>query len=311
MPPAAPRVAFEIIDPAVALQFTGQSAICDVHTAEQKIKEAQAAATAAEEAWKRARSQLLYRRLRWLPVRYGLEPWVVGLIAGSIEAFLLALICGLIFGVQPFWFLLIILVAYLGFGGGTIWFLRDLEGEKPENRLQLRTEAMEAARARCSAASDALRDQLAQVQKAQQTLEQLRQAMRSEINQRTLARKRLLAIDPGRLYPDEFERFVAEVFAHLGYQVQRIGKSGDQGVDIIARRGELKLAVQAKRYIGSVSNSAVQEVFTGMVHHQCNRCAVITTGDLTQSAIAVAQSTQCVLIGKERIAALIRGEIPF
>ena len=170
MPPAAPRVAFEIIDPAVALQFTGQSAICDVHTAEQKIKEAQAAATAAEEAWKRARSQLLYRRLRWLPVRYGLEPWVVGLIAGSIEAFLLALICGLIFGVQPFWFLLIILVAYLGFGGGTIWFLRDLEGEKPENRLQLRTEAMEAARARCSAASDALRDQLAQVQKAQQTL---------------------------------------------------------------------------------------------------------------------------------------------
>jgi restriction system protein len=86
---------------------------------------------------------------------------------------------------------------------------------------------------------------------------------------------------------------------------------GDQGVDVLAKKDSLRLAIQAKRYIGAVSNAAIQQVFAGMAHYKCHRCLVVTSGEFTSGAIALAQSTGCLLIGTDRIAALIRGEIAF
>lgn len=119
----------------------------------------------------------------------------------------------------------------------------------------------------------------------------------------------MLAIDPGRLYPDEFEKYVGEVFRHLGYEIDQTGKSGDQGVDVIAQKGPLRIAIQVKRYIGSIGNEAVQQVYAGMAHHCCQQCIVVTTGSFTTSARALAASTGCELIDRDQIAVLIRGEL--
>lgn len=106
----------------------------------------------------------------------------------------------------------------------------------------------------------------------------------------------------------EFESFLAEVFRHLGFQVERTGRTGDQGVDLIVRRGKC-IAVQAKCYSGSVGNAAVQEVFAGQAHCKCDSCAVITSSVFTRQARDLAASTGCLLIEGNQLADLILEKI--
>ena len=54
----------------------------------------------------------------------------------------------------------------------------------------------------------------------------------------------------------EFEILLKRLFEAMGFSVQITGKSGDQGGDLIANRNGKRFLVQAKRYAGSVSNSA-------------------------------------------------------
>jgi hypothetical protein len=51
-----------------------------------------------------------------------------------------------------------------------------------------------------------------------------------------------------QLKPDEFERSVARMLERRGYRVRRLGGAGDEGIDLLARRGEVTIAVQCKRY---------------------------------------------------------------
>lgn len=134
------------------------------------------------------------------------------------------------------------------------------------------------------------------------------EAAQSVENRRQIEIDRLLAVDVGRLYPDEFERYVGDVFRHLGYTIELTGKTGDQGVDVLAVKGPLRIAIQAKRYMGAVGNSAVQEVYAGMAHHGCQRCIVMASSGFTNGALSLAQSTGCLLIGRQQIPSLVRGE---
>ena len=79
-----------------------------------------------------------------------------------------------------------------------------------------------------------------------------------------------------------FERFLGEVFLQLGYSVQMTGKTGDQGVDLIASAVGKRLAIQAKGYPGTtVGNHAIMEVHTGMTYHRCHACVVVTNSTFT------------------------------
>lgn len=106
----------------------------------------------------------------------------------------------------------------------------------------------------------------------------------------------------------EFEAFLADVLATLGYDVERTGQSGDQGVDLIAVKHGRRIAVQAKGYSGSVGNAAVQEAFAGMAHYQCHACAVVTNSTFTSGAIALAESTRCLLVHEENFREFVFGE---
>lgn len=51
--------------------------------------------------------------------------------------------------------------------------------------------------------------------------------------------------------PADYEHLVGEYFRRLGYRVTVTPASNDYGIDIIATRGNEKIAIQAKMYGGT------------------------------------------------------------
>ena len=57
----------------------------------------------------------------------------------------------------------------------------------------------------------------------------------------------------------------------LDFRVTMTKASGDQGIDLIAEKNDLKIGVQAKGYAESVGNAAIQQA-----HTACRTTAAIT-----------------------------------
>lgn len=107
----------------------------------------------------------------------------------------------------------------------------------------------------------------------------------------------------------ELEQYLEEVFTLLGYAVEATRTTGDQGIDLIVVRGNLRIAIQVKGYFNSVGNAAIQEAYAGMAHYKCHRCAVITNSRFTSGAVELAKSTRCLLIHEDNFRAFVFGEI--
>ena len=88
-----------------------------------------------------------------------------------------------------------------------------------------------------------------------------------------------------------FEEWVAGKLQAQGWRAHVTAGSGDQGIDIIARRKGRKIGIQCKRYDGAVGNKAVQEAFSGRAYHRVDTAVVITTGHYTESAKALSRRT--------------------
>ena len=82
----------------------------------------------------------------------------------------------------------------------------------------------------------------------------------------------------------EFENFLLHLFEKMGYQCEITKGSGDQGADLLIKRMGKKTVVQAKRYNGKVSNSAIQESATAVKHYSADNAMVVTTNYFTASA---------------------------
>ena len=59
-------------------------------------------------------------------------------------------------------------------------------------------------------------------------------------------------------------------------------------VDVIAEKGDVKIAIQTKCYNGVVGNSAIQEIVAGMKYYDADKAMVITNSTFTRSAIELA-----------------------
>lgn len=99
----------------------------------------------------------------------------------------------------------------------------------------------------------------------------------------------------------EFEAWCAAKLVEQGWSAQLTSATGDQGVDIVARRSGLTVAIQCKRYAKLVSNRAVQEVVAGRIHVGASAAAVISTGGFTKSAIQIARTAMVDLIHASQI----------
>jgi hypothetical protein len=97
----------------------------------------------------------------------------------------------------------------------------------------------------------------------------------------------------------EFEHWTANEISRQGWGVQVSQASGDQGVDVLARREGCSVAIQCKRYTQPIGNKAVQEVFAAKQFCSADHACVVGTGGFTRSARELAAATGVILIEAE------------
>ncbi len=90
------------------------------------------------------------------------------------------------------------------------------------------------------------------------------------------------------LTPTQFEEFARLLLTAAGYRdVQRVGGSGDQGVDLRMRDAAGNLCVvQCKRYQGTVSPAVVRELYGVMARNGAREAYLLTTGRVSSDAQA-------------------------
>ena len=95
----------------------------------------------------------------------------------------------------------------------------------------------------------------------------------------------------------DYEYAVASYLRKNGFYDVKVTKaSGDYGVDIIARKGLQKYAVQCKYYSKPVGVSAVQEVAAGKSMYHCTAAMVVTNNRFTAAAETLAKSNGIILV---------------
>lgn len=103
-----------------------------------------------------------------------------------------------------------------------------------------------------------------------------------------------------------FERWCADLLKLNGFEnVSVTPGSGDQGVDILAEKDEVKYAIQCKCYSNDLGNSPVQEIHTGRTVYKCQIGIVMTNQGFTNGAKKAAEATGVLLWGREKLIALI------
>jgi HJR/Mrr/RecB family endonuclease len=112
---------------------------------------------------------------------------------------------------------------------------------------------------------------------------------------------------PQYLSDRDFEELLGQIFEAVGCKCEVTKRSGDQGVDVIAcGQDKKRIAIQAKHWAGSVGNSAVQEVFSGMKYYKCDTARVVaTSGVYTSSARELARVLDVSLWGIDELRQLL------
>jgi len=88
----------------------------------------------------------------------------------------------------------------------------------------------------------------------------------------------------------EYERKCADLLKAKGFtDVKVTPGSGDQGIDVLAKKKGKQYGIQCKYYEGTVGNKAVQEAFAGASFYDCTIAMVITNSTLTDPAKKLAK----------------------
>ncbi|MBI2783234.1 MAG: restriction endonuclease [Gammaproteobacteria bacterium] len=146
-------------------------------------------------------------------------------------------------------------------------------------------------------------------QTPEEALELAHQTLRRSLAQDILGR--ILSCSPGF-----FERLVVELLVKMGYggsrrdAGERIGQSGDGGIDGIIKEDRLGLDtiyLQAKRWQGSVGRPEIQKFVGALQGQRAKKGVFITTSSYTAEAIDYASriDTKVVLIDGQLLADLM------
>jgi HJR/Mrr/RecB family endonuclease len=152
---------------------------------------------------------------------------------------------------------------------------------------------------------------LAKLTQCSQELSNLKRERSELLSSISWKRATLLQQNWKAMRDSEWEEFLVQVFNALGANAKRIGKAGDQGVDLIVEHCGRRIAVQAKGYYNAVNNKAVQEAVAGKAHHGCCTSAVITNSRFGRSAIELALSNNCILIGEDQFPDFVMGAVEY
>lgn len=108
--------------------------------------------------------------------------------------------------------------------------------------------------------------------------------------------------DVASLSPSEFESYCEGLLEEAGWNAQMVAGSGDQGVDIVARKDGVTAVFQCKLYSSPLGNKPVQEIYTGRTFYDAEIAAVVTNADFTPGARAAAEQTGVLLLHYSELA---------
>lgn len=110
-----------------------------------------------------------------------------------------------------------------------------------------------------------------------------------------------------------FENEVNTFLQILGFETETTPTSGDFGVDliIISPENGCRTAVQCKDIEGEVGVSAIQEVFAGKMHYQCEKAMVIGRDGFGKAALSLAESTDVACSTLTQLQAQARESLTF
>ena len=107
------------------------------------------------------------------------------------------------------------------------------------------------------------------------------------------------------LSPREFEEYVSQLYASLGYEVELTPYSNDKGVDIVMTLDETKYVVQCKRYKKTVGSPDIQKFIGSIDHFNADKGIFVTTGLFSFEAEKMAAQHPIELVNRVELAKLI------
>jgi restriction system protein len=152
-----------------------------------------------------------------------------------------------------------------------------------------------------TAAETAIEAIRTEIRTGRENVERLRhQARRADLKLKQLA----------TLTPEGFEEFVAELFEALGYEVEQVGGTGDEGADLKVRRRGLLAIVQCKYHSRGVVGSPELQKFLGTIHHTASHKGFfVTTRTFTLAAEKFVAEHPIELIDGPRLVELVQEAI--
>ncbi|NOY29230.1 MAG: restriction endonuclease [Planctomycetes bacterium] len=99
------------------------------------------------------------------------------------------------------------------------------------------------------------------------------------------------------VHPADFELIIGMMFSRAGFGVEETSYVGDFGADLIASKGQSKIAVQVKRYASTtkVSVGDINQVIGAKQYYDCNKSLVVATSDYTRAAKEMAKKAEVTL----------------
>lgn len=105
----------------------------------------------------------------------------------------------------------------------------------------------------------------------------------------------------------DFEKFAAEYYKLLGYETELTQGSHDNGADLIARKDNTMLCVEAKRRSKKINRHVVLSVHYAMEHvYRGDRAIIFTNTELTDQARAAAKDKDVEYIDRYAIEKFLR-----
>jgi len=111
--------------------------------------------------------------------------------------------------------------------------------------------------------------------------------------------------------PLGFEKLTAKLFRNKGYKTKLTKGGGDFGTDVVARKGEDRIAIQCKKYKrgNKVGSKDVQKALGSMWKYDANKAIIITSSNFTKPAIEQARKAPIELWDSRKLKEEIRKHI--
>lgn len=108
--------------------------------------------------------------------------------------------------------------------------------------------------------------------------------------------------------PYEFEKYIAELFEHMGYETNVTSKSNDGGKDIIMIKDNNKYVVEVKLYNinNKIGRDKIQKLHSAMIDSNANSAFFVTTSDFTKNAREYANKFDIKLINGDVLAKIVQ-----